>query len=321
MRIGLIDVDGHRYPNLPLMKLSAWHKAKGDTVEWYEPLFHTIGEPFDLVYMSKVFSFTPDYPYGINCKKLVRGGSGYAIELTDGKEFYHKEKDTDLPYEIEHIYPDYSMYPEHTKDTAFGFLTRGCPRACHLCHVSSKEGRLSRKVADLSEFWRGQKHIEILDPNTLACKEWEPCLQQLIDSKSRINFNQGLDIRATNDHKNEMLSQIKIDEIHFAWDRYEDKEIICPKFDAFRKISKVHPHDLQVYVITGDRDRRIRDEDLYRIYWLRDHGYAPYVTIYDKANLPRNHELIKLQRWVNNRWVFWKVPTFEEYKKEGWKDA
>ena len=241
--------------------------------------------------------------------------------MTDGKEFYHKEKDTDLPYEIEHIYPDYSMYPEHTKDTAFGFLTRGCPRACHLCHVSSKEGRLSRKVADLSEFWRGQKHIEILDPNTLACKEWEPCLQQLIDSKSRINFNQGLDIRATNDHKNEMLSQIKIDEIHFAWDRYEDKEIICPKFDAFRKISKVHPHDLQVYVITGDRDRRIRDEDLYRIYWLRDHGYAPYVTIYDKANLPRNHELIKLQRWVNNRWVFWKVPTFEEYKKEGWKDA
>lgn len=73
-RIGLIDVDSHNFPNLPLMKLSAWHKKQGDSVEWYDPLFHNIGEPFDIVYMSKIFSFTPDFQYGVNCKKLVRGG-------------------------------------------------------------------------------------------------------------------------------------------------------------------------------------------------------------------------------------------------------
>ena len=120
MKIGLIDVDGHHYPNLPLMKLSAWHKAQGDSVEWYEPM---INEHLDIVYMSKVFSFTEDYPHPINADKIIKGGSGYAISLVNGKEIYDKSADNDLPYEIEHIYPDYSLYPELTKDTAYGFST------------------------------------------------------------------------------------------------------------------------------------------------------------------------------------------------------
>ena len=74
VRIGLIDVDSHNFPNLPLMKISAWHKAQGDTVEWYDPLFHSIGEPFDHVYMSKIFSFTPDFEYPVNSQILTRGG-------------------------------------------------------------------------------------------------------------------------------------------------------------------------------------------------------------------------------------------------------
>ena len=311
MRIGLIDVDGHNYPNLPLMKLSAWHKAQGDTVEWYEPLAGW----YDKVYLSKVFSFTPDYDYPIYADEIERGGSGYCISLVDGKEVYDKSKDKNLPHGIEHIYPDYSLYPEMTKDTAYGFLTRGCPRGCSFCHVAAKEGRCSVKVADLDEFWRGQKHIELLDPNTLACREWKPLLQQLIDSKARVNFNQGLDIRMMNDEKAEMLSRIKLDAIHFAWDRYEDKDIVQPRFVEFRKHSKVHPHNLQVYVLCGDRERCVTEQDLERIYWLRDNGYAPYVMIYDKEHLPRGHELKALQRWVNNRFVFWKVNTFEEYKR------
>ncbi len=154
MRVGLIDVDGHNFPNIPLMKLSAWHKQQGDTVEWYEPLF---SGHMNRVYMSKVFSFTQDYPYFVDADEVVRGGSGYCIELTDGREHYQKERDKELPPEVEHIYPDYSIYPELTQDKAFGFLTRGCPRGCEFCHVGCKEGKRSHKVADLSEFWRGQK--------------------------------------------------------------------------------------------------------------------------------------------------------------------
>ena len=155
MRIGLIDVDGHNFPNLPLMKLSAWHKQQGDSVEWYIPIQHGFpNPPLDRVYMSKVFSFTPDYWDFVNAKEIIRGGSGYCIKSVNGKEVYHKENDSQLPYEVEHIYPDYSLYPELTKDTAYGFMSRGCPRGCDFCHVEAKEGRKAYKVADLSEFWR-----------------------------------------------------------------------------------------------------------------------------------------------------------------------
>lgn len=313
MRIGLIDVDGHNFPNLPLMKISAYHKAKGDSVEWYEPLFHSMGEPFDKVYMSKVFSFTPDYPYFVNAKEISKGGSGYCISLIDGKEVFDKSKDIELPYEIEHIYPDYSLYPEQTKDTAYGFLTRGCPRGCDFCHVKAKEGLKSYKVADLSEFWNGQKNIVLCDPNILACKDWKPLLQQLIDSNAWIDINQGLDIRLMTEEKAEMIKQLKIKELHFAWDRYEDKDIILPKFKMFKEITGINERNLIVYVLCNF-DTTL-EQDLERIYTLRDMGYWAYVMLYDKENIPKGHELRKLQRWVNNRFIFARCNTFEEYKK------
>jgi hypothetical protein len=99
LRIGLIDVDGHNFPNLPLMKLSAWHKTQGDSVEWYEPLF---SGHMDIVYMSKVFSFTDDYQWCIDADKIVKGGTGYAIKKINGREVYRKENDLELPEEIEH---------------------------------------------------------------------------------------------------------------------------------------------------------------------------------------------------------------------------
>ena len=234
MKVGLVDVDGHNFPNIPLMKLSAWHQQQGDSVEWYSPL--TSGH-MDRVYLSKVFSFTPDYPYEIDSDEIIRGGSGYAIQLVDGLEVYDKSLDKNLPDEIDHIYPDYELYPELTKDTAYGFLTRGCPRNCDFCHVGAKEGRCSVKAADLSEFWKGQKNIVLCDPNLIACKDWKDLLQQLIDSKAKIDINQGIDIRLMNPEKAEMLSRLRVKNIHFAWDKYEDKEIILPKFQMFREIS------------------------------------------------------------------------------------
>ena len=141
MRIGLIDVDSHNFPNLALMKISAYHKARGDEVEWCIPLMH-----YDIVYQSKVFdeTYSPDIDWYPNADKVIKGGTGYGL-------------DNKLPYEIEHMYPDYSLYPQLTEDTAYGFLTRGCPRGCEFCIVASKEGRKAYKVADLNEFWNGQK--------------------------------------------------------------------------------------------------------------------------------------------------------------------
>lgn len=305
-KIGLIDVDGHNYPNIPLMKISAWHKAQGDSVEWYHPMF---SDEMDIVYMSKVFSFTEDYLYPIRAKKIVQGGSGYCISLVDGKEVYDKSKDTTLPPEIEHIYPDYSLY--NIEDTAYGFLTRGCPRGCDFCHVEAKEGRKSYKVADLSEFWNGQKNIVLCDPNILACKDWKDLLQQLIDSKALIDFNQGLDIRLMTEEKAEMIKKLKIKSLHFAWDRYEDKDLILPKFKMFKDITGISERKLIVYTLCNF-DTTI-EQDLERIYTLRDMGYWAYVMIYDKEHVPQGHQLRKMQRWCNNRFIFAKTEKFEDY--------
>lgn len=307
MKIGLIDVDGHNYPNIPLMKISAWHKKQGDSVEWYYPLF---SGHMDKVYMSKVFSFSPDYLYFIDADEVVKGGSGYCISLVDGKEVFDKSKDIELPYEVEHIYPDYSLYG--ITDTAYGFLSRGCPRGCSFCHVEAKEGRASRKVADLSEFWNGQKNIVLCDPNILACRQWKDLLQQLIDSKAWVDINQGLDIRLMTPEKAEMLKRIKLNNIHFAWDRYEDKEKILPKFKMFKEITQIDYRKLGVFVLCGF-DTTI-EQDLERIYTLRDLGFNPYVMLYNKENIPNGDDLRKMQRWVNNRFIFAKCKSFEDYK-------
>lgn len=309
-RIGLIDVDGGKtFPNLALMKISAWYKSKGHEVMWYTPF----DGHFDEVYISKVFSFTPDYNYIIDADIIHRGGSGYCIDLVDGKEVFHPERDIQLPNEIEHMFPDYSLYPALTKDTAYGFLTRGCPRGCNFCIVGKKEGRCSRKVADLSEFWNGQKKIVLCDPNILACPDWKDLLIQLRDSHALVDFNQGLDIRMMSKERIDLLNQIKIAEIHFAWDRYEDKDLILPKFKMFAEHTTIRKknmgHSAIVYTLVNF-DSTL-EQDLERIYTLRDMGFWAYVMIYDKEHCDPIYKA--LSRWVNNRFIFAKCKRFEDY--------
>lgn len=291
--VGLIDVDGRHYPNLALMKISAWHKSQGDDVEWCLPIKY-----YDIVYQSKVFdeTYSPDINYTPLADKIIKGGTGYGL-------------DNKLPDEIEHIYPDYSIYPELTKDTAYGFLTRGCPRGCKFCIVAGKEGRRSVKVADLSEFWRGQKYIELLDPNLLACKDRIDLLNQLIDSKAYVNFNQGLDIRFVNDEIVDLLNRVKIKQIHFAWDNPKDD--LEPMFKAYRDRAKHKPNGRFGTVYTLVNFDTTLDEDLYRVYTLRDLGYDPYIMVYDKPNAPK--QIRDLQRWVNNRLIFRCCDKFEDY--------
>ena len=293
MKIGLIDVDGHNFPNLALMKISAWHKAQGDIVEWCLPLDH-----YDIVYQSKVFddTYSPDINWYPDADKIIKGGTGYGIN-------------NKLPDEIEHIYPDYSIYPTLTKDTAYGFLTRGCPRHCDFCIVGDKEGLRSVKVADLSEFWRGQKKIVLLDPNTLACREHLDLLQQLADSGAWVDFSQGLDIRMTTERNIELINRIKVKNIHFAWDKPEDD--LRTHFERYRTLAKHKPHGKYGTVYCLVNHGSTMEENLYRIYTLRDMGFDPYVMIFDKPNAPR--EIRLLQRWCNNLKIFRSCTRFEDY--------
>lgn len=295
MRIGLIDVDSHNFPNLALMKISAYHKAQGDVVEWWWGW----GQ-YDRVYKSKVFddTYSPDLPDPVNAKEIIKGGTGYGL-------------DNKLPDEIEHMYPDYSLYPELTKDTAYGFLSRGCPRGCPFCIVKDKEGRKSYKVADLSEWWNGQKNIVLCDPNLLACREHMDLLGQLSESKAWVEINQGVDARILTEENIEALNRVKIKEIHFAWDLMEQTDAVVKGLKLYSEHCKRKPHGNfgAVYVLTNFNTTI--EEDLYRVYTLRDMGYDPYIMIYDKPHAPREAKL--LARWCNNKIIFKSTERFEDY--------
>lgn len=303
MKIGLYDADSHNFPNLALMKISSWHKAQGDSVEFCLPLEH-----YDKIYVSKVFGdeYSTLDDWCFQADEVVFGGTGFAITIENGKEVYHKDRDKDLPYEMEHSYPDYSLYPQYTKETAYGFLTRGCCNDCHFCIVSKKEGRCAKKVADLSEFWRGQKNIKLLDANILACKDRIELLKQLRDSKARVDFTQGLDARFINEEVALLLKDIKKSNVHFAFDYMKNEKAIIKGLATYRDIVGVNDHCI-VYMLTNYDTTH--EEDMYRLRKIEECGFLPDVRIYRKPTAPQITR--DLQSWCNNRIV---------YKKCDWLD-
>jgi len=193
MKMGLIDVDGHNFPNLALMKLSAYHKDRGDEVSWYD----IFGE-YDRVYMAKVFTHTPDYNFSIpNAREIIRGGTGYDIHSR-------------LPEDAEKIVPDYSLYPYIDKKTAYGFLTRGCIRRCPWCIVPRKEGTIQpyQNVDDIAV--DGRTNLILMDNNILAAGDYGmEQLRKIAEKGYRIDFNQAMDARLVTDEVAEVLARIK----------------------------------------------------------------------------------------------------------------
>lgn len=291
MRIGLIDVDSHNFPNLALMKISAYHKSRGDSVEWWNGLKH-----YDRVYQSKIFTdlYSHDNDYVIMADEVIKGGTGYDLQ-------------NKLPYVIEHQYPDYDLY--NIKDRAFGHLTRGCPRGCPFCIVKEKEGS-THTVADLGEWWHGQKEIVLMDSNITASDDCERLFDSLIESKALINFEGGIDIRYLTDKGAEQIDRMRTSIVHFAWDNYEFKTYDLLK--RFRPYFHIRGKELRVYVLTNFNTTH--EQDLERVYKLKELDYDPFIMIYNKPSAPQITR--DLQRWCNNKFIFRSTDSFEEYRRE-----
>ena len=253
------------------------------------------------MYKSKVFTdlYSQDTAVVTNAGHVITGGTGYGLE-------------NHLPEDVEHSFPDSSIYPQFSY-TAYGFLSRGCPRNCGFCIVSKKEGRRSTAVANLAEFWHGQREIKLLDANLLACPDHERLLQQLAASRAWVDFTQGLDIRLVTPDNVALLNQIRTKAVHFAWDN--PNEDLTPFFRRF----------LEWTNIKSDRKRRVyvlvnfgstHEQDLYRVEVLRQMGYSPYVMVYNRPTAPRITR--QLQRWVNNKRIFYTVEHFSDYCP-GWR--
>ena len=260
-------------------------------MEWHEE-----GKQYDLVYMSRVFTdtYSKDYRGSIKADCIIKGGTGYG---TGSK----------LPDAVEHMHPDYGLYPRFA-GTAYGFLSRGCPRGCGFCIVGDKEGKKTRAVADLDEFWGGEKEIRLLDANILACPDWERLFRQLAGSGAAVDFTQGLDVRLATPEKIAALNKVRTKMLRFAWDNPEDD--LRPYFKRFSELTRVKDwRKRQVYVLTNYGSTH--EQDLYRIYTLRDMGYSPYLMVYEKPSAPE--ETRRLQRWVNNKILFYSVKDFKDY--------
>lgn len=201
MKIGLVDVDGRGkkkkwgatiYPNLALCKISRWHKQQGDDVEWAFPFEH-----YDRIYMSKVFNFSPDDLTCYDADEIIKGGTGYDIA-------------SHLPEDIDRTQPDYSIYPNVPKDTAYGFLTRGCPNKCPWCVVPKKEG-IIRPYMDVDEIAiEGRHKLVLMDNNILAAGDYaKEQFQKIIDRGYRVDFNQALDARLVTDDFAKLLAKMR----------------------------------------------------------------------------------------------------------------
>ena len=289
MKIGLHDSDSNDFPNLALMKISAWHKAQGDEVDWWIPL-----EEYDRVYSSKVFTFTSENPY--LPENTIKGGTGYGIY-------------DELPPEIDRMFPDYSIYPK--VDYAIGFLTRGCIRKCPWCVVPKKEGRIKPYNT-----WRDikrpdSKDIVFMDNNVLACDHGISQMVDMIGQKVRIDFNQGLDARLINDDVADILSRLKwIQFIRISCDTDAMLDVCLSVIDKLGGHG-IKPYRVFVYLLVQDLESAER-----RAIALRSAGANPFAQPYrDFANnIKPSEEQKRFARWVNHKAIFKSVERFKDYK-------
>ena len=291
MRIGLIAVDGRNgFPNLALMRLSNWHKRRGDTVEWWTGFTH-----YDRVYMSKVFTFTPDFDTVINAEEIVTGGTGY-------KDF------GSLPPEVEACQPDYTLYPNWKP--AIGFLTRGCFRSCDFCIVPRKEGPL-HPAASWEEVKRpDSREMILLDNNVLASDYGLDQIDRMSREHVWVDFNQGLDARLITPEIARMLARLHwIRFVRLACDTSEMLPVIR-QATAYLKEAGVAQSRLWSYALVRDVE-----EALQRVQALREMGVEPFVQPYrDYDGGEPTEEQKAFARWVNRKSLF-KSCTWESYKK------
>lgn len=301
MKIGLIDVDGHHFPNLALGKISRYHKQQGDYVEWYDPFEH-----YDKVYMAKVFTFTQEYEYFINADEVEKGGTGYDIHKT-------------LPDFIDRLQPDYSIYNNVDNKTAYGFLTRGCPNKCFWCIVPKKEGK-QHPYMDVEEIAiEGRTNLILMDNNVLASDYGLQQIEKIIKKGYRVDFNQALDARLVTEDIAKLLARVKwLNQIRFGCDT--PKQIVwCENamnmIDKFRK----RPASYLMYTMISDD----MDEAYTRLSHFRDNKRVRIVA-QPFRDVDNPNQIIPqwqkdMARWAMRREIY-AVCDFKDYEaRKGFK--
>ena len=288
-RVLLIDVDS-KIPNLALMKLATWHKARGDEVGF------NVSDP-DIVYASVVFKKNRHRTDGLRMfypdAEIMIGGSGYDLAAT-------------LPAEVERLAPDYSLYPG--MDYSMGFTSRGCVRNCYFCIVPEKEGKY-RRVQHPSEFVQHNK-VRLLDNNWYADYDWFfETSDWLIEHNVAVDVTQGMDIRLLTPEIVEQLKRLRWwRPMHFAFDDMHSKDAVLSGLEALNAAGIDTKRDVSIYVYCHD-DAHYEDA-VERCRILKAARATPYVMC--NIDRPRTKRMRQLQRWTARPHLFWSC-DIDEY--------
>jgi hypothetical protein len=293
MRIALYDVDS-KIPNLALMKLSRFHKERGDNVTPFEPLWKST---YDKIYASKIFKFSDANL--LDEDQMEIGGTGWDLTTT-------------LPPEIEGLQPDYSFYnyPHN-----IGFSMRGCRFRCKFCVVPQKEG-VPYSNQTISEIWqqRSSDFVVLLDNDFFGNPEWEARINEIRKHNLRVNFSQGLNIRIITDQQARALASVrfrnisgKATQVHFAWDQFsKGTEKLIDEGIKRCVDAGIKTRQMAFFVLIGFNTSH--EEDLYRVTKLADFGCDPYVMPYDRSEQYQRN----FARWVNHKAIF-KTVAWPDY--------
>lgn len=295
MKIGLIDVDGHNFPNFALMRASAYYKARGDQVEWATPF-----NRYNKVMASKVFTFTPDFNYlTLQADIIEKGGTGYNIASR-------------LPEVIENSrLMDYSIYPQYP--FSIQFFSRGCIRKCPFCLVREKEGYI-QPVLPVNLNPQG-KWIEVLDNNFFANPEWKNAVSYLLKTGQPIKLH-GVDVRIMDEEQAYYLNKLKMKQrIHIAWD--------LPQLDLTDRLKEmikyVKPYKISCYVLVGFNSTI--EQDLFRLNRLKELGISPFVQPYRDFKNDRKPTLYEkdITQWANKHQIFKSCEFADFSPRKGFK--
>jgi hypothetical protein len=342
MKVAIIDAEivgkkRHRFPNIVCMKISSYYKTRGAIVELktdYNDL-----DKYDKVFISKVFTDTeiPGEPEDKTNKQAETISEWYAnneflkqenIEY-GGTGFYY-DKAPNLPYEIEHTFPDYSLYErwieaaiaegakpeefEYYTKYSIGYATRGCFRKCEFC-VNKKYNK-AFPAGDITEFLLTERpYICLLDDNFLSCAKWKEIIEQIKSTGKRFQFKQGLDERLlTPDIVREMNTWKYKGEFIFAFDNIKDKDVIEGQLKTIYDTCPDFKRGLKFYVLCGyDRAKRY-DADFWkkdiaelfeRITILAKYGAKPYIMRYERVYKTKYSGLYAaIAAWCNQPGMF-----------------
>lgn len=341
MKIGIVDADligrdKHRFPNLVCEKISAYWKERDAEVVLLTD-YNWDASDYNKVYVSKVFTDTPTPEWIKETEKIHIGGTGFYFE-----------KAPNLPDEIEHHMPDYTLYDDwiesvvakeradreklgktfnessfraqfrEYKDYSIGFLTRGCFRKCGFC-VNKKYDHVFQH-SPLDEFFDpSRKAICLLDDNFFGCPHWKEMLEELIATGKKFKFKQGLDERLLTDEKCQMLFTSNYDgDYTFAFDNIADYDLIKKKLEMIRKYTTTKY--VKFYVLVGFESTTLEDiENAFkRVDLLMQYHCVPYIMRFQNKNeSPWKESEFKgmytqLARWCNQQHLYKKM-SFRQF--------